>query len=170
MLFVLPSTGPFRIAIPLALVYIVRAFIPVFLWLSSSYNAIPSLVVGCVERMLSPACLLMSVLWHPRVKPYLVLIEVLRRQLSLLLSCNAEPRLPICSSGVYLVQRKGQILVILSCRASLSNSTGLSCSYLRKPTQAWTSQASLIPRFPLGKNSLPLNVRRAVWIWICVSA
>ncbi|KAJ9428220.1 hypothetical protein QL093DRAFT_2129619 [Fusarium oxysporum] len=97
----------------------------------------------------------------------MVLIEVQHRQLSQLLSHTAEPQIPSCSYGVYLLQRKGQILLSLLCRVTLSNSTGLSCSYLRKPTQAWTSQVSLVPRFSLGKNSLPRNVRRAVWIWIC---
>lgn len=170
MLFVLPSTGPFRVEITLVFVCIIQALIPVLLWLSSNYNAIQSLVDGYVERVLRPACLLMSVSWHPRVKPDMVLIEVQHRQLSQLLSHTAEPQIPSCSYGVYLLQRKGQILLSLLCRVTLSNSTGLSCSYLRKPTQAWTSQVSLVPRFSLGKNSLPRNVRRAVWIWICVSA
>ncbi|KAH7269392.1 uncharacterized protein BKA55DRAFT_7768 [Fusarium redolens] len=140
MTFVLPSTGSVLIEIPLIFVGIVWALIPVLLWLSSNYNAIQSLVDGCVERVLRPACLLMSVPWHPKVKPDLVLIEVQHRHISRLLSHTAEPRILSCSSGVYLLQKKRHILASLLCRVSLSNSTGSSCSYLKKPTQAWTSQ------------------------------
>src|SRR6478736_6853348 len=89
-MFVLPSTGPILVELPLTFVGIVWALITVFLWLSSNYNALQSLVDGCVERVLRPACLLMSVLWHPKVKPDQVLIEIQHGNISRLFKSHCR--------------------------------------------------------------------------------